>query len=461
VYRDQGNAGRDGDGKELCDLLIVFGDDVVLFSDKASAYPSTGDDGLDWRRWYGRTIRSAAKQLKGAERWIRQFPDRLFIDRACNVRLPIAVSETSRLRVHRVIVAHGSVNRCKARLGGSGSLIIRPGIREAIRPTSADRGEEPFTLGIPPEAGGFVHVLDDTTLPRLLRTLDTVADFIAYLRRKEAFINSGRLGMAAGEEELLGVYLKDVNADDEHDFVIPGDELILLPEGHWEKFVSSPEHAAQVEADRVSYVWDHLIEELTSTLFQDTAYDPSVVGIANTEPLLRRLAKENRTQRRFLGESLLEVARRADSQVRAARTFLSRENPSQAYVFIALDPAATDTPELYREVRRMLMHAYSLVARRQNPELREVVAVGTESAKESLRSFDAAFLDVAEWTAEQEEQARLLEDKGEVMKAAARVEWTGAEYPVTSGVRPSAGGPSRNKPCPCGSGRNYKNCHGR
>ena len=36
--------------KELCDLLVVFGDDVVIFSDKSCTYLDSGDPMLDWSR---------------------------------------------------------------------------------------------------------------------------------------------------------------------------------------------------------------------------------------------------------------------------------------------------------------------------------------------------------------------------------------------------------------------------
>jgi hypothetical protein len=38
VFRDQGQR-NGGDGKEVCDLLVVFGDDIIIFSDKDCAFP--------------------------------------------------------------------------------------------------------------------------------------------------------------------------------------------------------------------------------------------------------------------------------------------------------------------------------------------------------------------------------------------------------------------------------------
>ena len=46
VFRDQGNkAGCDG--KEICDLLVVCGEDILIFSDKDCHFPNTGTIDLD------------------------------------------------------------------------------------------------------------------------------------------------------------------------------------------------------------------------------------------------------------------------------------------------------------------------------------------------------------------------------------------------------------------------------
>lgn len=67
-----------GDGKELCDLLVVCGRYIIIFSEKTIAWPN-GELHVGWRRWAKRAISKAAKQAKGAERWITEFPDRIFL----------------------------------------------------------------------------------------------------------------------------------------------------------------------------------------------------------------------------------------------------------------------------------------------------------------------------------------------------------------------------------------------
>jgi hypothetical protein len=97
---------QNGEGKEVCDLLVVFGDHIIIFSDKHCAFPSTGDVSVDWGRWFKRAILEGAGQLWGAERWIRTFPNRLFLDRACKHRFPVPLPTPHSARYHLIAIAN-------------------------------------------------------------------------------------------------------------------------------------------------------------------------------------------------------------------------------------------------------------------------------------------------------------------------------------------------------------------
>src|ERR1044072_810921 len=120
LYRDQGIGTRGGEGAELCDLLVVFEDHVLIFSDKNCDFPDLADKELAWRRWYKKAIRDSAKQVWGAERWIRQNPSRIFLDRACTRRFPIDFPDAARAKFHRIVVAHDHTGRRRAAIGGTG-----------------------------------------------------------------------------------------------------------------------------------------------------------------------------------------------------------------------------------------------------------------------------------------------------------------------------------------------------
>jgi len=252
VFRDQkAAAGGKGDGKELCDLLVVFENHVIIFSDKDCRFDDTGDLQVAWARWFKKAIQNSAKQVWGAERWIRQFPNRFFLDRRCTIPFPINLPNPAKMIVHRIVVAHDASRACKQQLGGSGSLMIDSGL------VGEAHLNMPFTIGQIDPAKGYVHVFDDTTLDIVMSTLDTITDFTVYLTKKEQFLTGNKIVMAAGEEELLAIYLRKLNRAGEHDFVIPGGyDCLSFPEGFWDEFVRSPERQAQIESDRISYSWD-------------------------------------------------------------------------------------------------------------------------------------------------------------------------------------------------------------
>jgi hypothetical protein len=70
VYRDQFDSPTAKIGKEVCDLLVVFENHIIIFSDKDCVYPDGENEELNWRRWYKRAVQKSTEQIWGAERWI-------------------------------------------------------------------------------------------------------------------------------------------------------------------------------------------------------------------------------------------------------------------------------------------------------------------------------------------------------------------------------------------------------
>ena len=100
------------DGKELCDLLVVCDPHVIIFSEKSIGWPEKPID-IAWPRWFRKAVAASTDQLRGAERWINEYPDRIFLDRECLKPLPLAFPTKERRRVHRVVVAHGAARACR------------------------------------------------------------------------------------------------------------------------------------------------------------------------------------------------------------------------------------------------------------------------------------------------------------------------------------------------------------
>lgn len=147
--------------KELTDLLVVFGNDVVLFSDKSCAYPDSGDVALDWARWHRRSIMESARQIKQAEEWIRKQSKRVYLNAKATEPLPVALPPPELARIHRVCVALGASGRAKFEIGRNTLSII---------PAAVD-GEVAFAVGRLSSIKGWVHVFDDQTLSIVLSEL--------------------------------------------------------------------------------------------------------------------------------------------------------------------------------------------------------------------------------------------------------------------------------------------------
>lgn len=108
VFTDEGRSKGKGDGKELCDLLVIFGNDILIFSDKQCEFIPHADVKVAWGRWYKRAIEKSANQLAGAKSWILRHADRLYLDRQCQHRLPIEIPDLEHCRIHLIAVAKGA-----------------------------------------------------------------------------------------------------------------------------------------------------------------------------------------------------------------------------------------------------------------------------------------------------------------------------------------------------------------
>ena len=465
IYRDQGNSSNKGDGKEVCDLLVIFDNHVIIFSDKACSFPSSENIEVDWSRWYRKAVKKSADQIWGAERWLFSHPDRIFLDKQCQKKFPLLLPDKSKAKIHRIVTAHAVSKKCISELGGSGSLMIVPSIVGDMHFSDKSRSCLPFTIGQVDPQKGYVHVFDDTTLEIVMKTLDTVSDFVSYLGKKEAFITSGKLLSASGEDDLLAYYLKHVDYEGQHVFHIDSDaDAIIIREGIWNNFVNSPERKAQIEADEISYSWDKLIELFLTHIFNGTSYYLSHIDISEQEKGLRLLARENRTRRRMLSLALHEILEKTPAHMRVTRTLLPSHLGDPYYLFLLLPRREHIDEKNYRDVRGSLLQQYCMITKLNFPEALDIVGIATESGIDSrYRSEDFLYYNARGWTKEEKTQAQKYETKLKELGMIGERTMTKKiikEYPVSVIDKNKLKGSARNKPCPCGSGKKNKKCCG-
>jgi len=114
------------DGKELCDLLVVFRDTVIIFSDKDCDFQEDSNIEKAWDRWYKKAIIKSAKQIYGAEKELKRNSDKIFLDSKRQKPFPLAIPTNNEMRIYRVAVARGAKDACiKFFDGGSGSFVER------------------------------------------------------------------------------------------------------------------------------------------------------------------------------------------------------------------------------------------------------------------------------------------------------------------------------------------------
>lgn len=350
-------------------------------------------------------------------------------------------------------------------LGGSGSLMIAPRVIGSMHTKSDEGGCQPFTIGQIDPKKGYVHVFDDTSLNIVMETLDTITDFVMYLTKKERFIQSGQLVWAAGEEDLLAYYLKDINNDGEHDFIVPNNfNALVIPEGLWEGFLRNPRRKAQIEEDKVSYMWDMLIERFNKHILARTQYFTTSSTVRQSERSMRFLAREPRTRRRMLASSLLNLLETRPFSMKRARVLQPSRPGDPYYVFLLLPWFDRRSEEENREVRYKLLEAYCKVTKLMYPNAQDIMGIATEtgSVLSEHRSEDAIYLNARYWTDEDQADAKQLQQDLSILTTiTGPFKSVEQEYPQvpTQPVQPMKGR-ERNTPCPCGSGKKYKKCCG-
>ena len=433
LYRDQGC------GKELCDTLVVFDRDIIVFSDKSCVYPDTGDPVQDWARWFKRSIRDSARQVYGAERWIRHHPRRIFLDPACEHRFQLCLPPPDEMRVHRVVVARGAGTRCSDFFGGdTGSLMVRSDLvgDSHINPQAGPLGI--FRIGQLNPDKGYIHVFDDENLDIVLSELDTVSDFVRYLRRKEAFLCSGRVVLATGEEDLLAHYLIHTNDDGDHDFVVPDDANVVEFDHLYKRISQDDRYLAKKSADKISYLIDNLIEHVSRSATDRTLIAGNELPVRDYERALRVLAAESRLTRRHLARALLDLL----SSSRTAghpksRSVVSSDKSGTGYCFLVCPYPTGRDYEQYRRGRSLLLGDYCTALKSRYPDLQHIVGYAMEPVDQAGRSQDLLYLDATHWTEEDPRKARTTQREGGLLSAPTVTHVHESEYPASSGLEVS------------------------
>ncbi len=424
VHRDEIVNGQRA-GREICDLLVVCGEHVIIFSDKDIGW--TGRDiQQSWSRWYRKAVIEGSQQLYGAEKWIRNNPNRIFTDVRCEQPLPVGIPASP--IIHLVLVTHGAEQACSDSFDGdSGSFMIAPTEQEM-------RGAVPFIIGDVDPSRTFIHILNNANLDIVMLEFDTITDFTNYLAEKTSLVRSGRLVTAAGEEELVAYYLTHMVSKDRHGFPHPknraweASDRLALSSGHYKSMSLNPQYLAKKEADKISYLWDHLIEVFTKYLLKGTTIVPQGERFDLKQHALgvRYMAQEPRVMRRMLGGCIDGMMKKSHLQDKTFGCMLpANDHPDETgYVFLTLAHLKSHFVggyEQYRQTRSSMLSAYCLCILKKNPFLKRIVGIASEPVPQSgeLRttSEDMALVRQPEqWTDDLENELNRLQTHHDIFR---------------------------------------------
>lgn len=346
-------------GKELCDVLVVCEPDVIIFSVKDIKLKGGPKPFVGERRWQRKAIEESCNQIYGAERIIASSPSVTRHDDLPGLAFPASAN------IHRIAIAFGGRGKTGLPFGDFGR--------------------------------GFVHVFDERSTMTLLSELDTITDFVNYLRAKEQFFRSPTVAIPEGtEEDLLALYLhQGRNFPAQYDCVVVGPNL-------WGEFQSKPEYQRKSAADVASYVWDRLIDTFCEdALNNNLEFGPDLKG---TERAIRMMAREDRFSRRILGKSFREFI----DESQTVRSRMVRSPSGVVYVFLAMPH---DTRRDYRVAE---LGTRCFVARGLNQDATTVVGIATEKYEKGKGfSLDLVHLYIPRWTAKnQSDMVAMQRDLG-------------------------------------------------
>lgn len=453
VYSNEGFS-KNKTGKEVCDLLVVFENNVIIFSDKDTSFNSEIELSVAWKRWFRASVKDSIKQLYGAEKFIREHNDRLFIDASCETPFPVRFGDETRfflISVTNNITSAAQAFFDNVAKGSSGTLINVPyyNIEECM--------ENPFYIGDFFPGKTFVHVLDEISLKLILTELDTISDFLDYLKEKERVIRNGYLGLSPGEEDTLGAYLLGEGTIIDG-ASLPENHFAVIAEHEWISYTKSINYQIQLSYKKGSFFWDETIERFSNSILNATVGLGRDSDFHSHEETVRQLAAESRRARYYLAKSFLEKFKKVPSDRRSSRLVESIDEKGKFYIYIFLPRDKGQSYDDYRLERLTYVQNYSLVAKYKYPEMKKLILIATESKDSEGRSEDIMYCRFdSPLSKDERDLARRICKEEKILNDIVQKVSGGGEEQVPFRRKDKIG---RNDPCYCGSGLKYKKCHG-
>lgn len=278
-----------GDKKEICDLLIIFQKNLIIISVKNYSFNG------NYQRYFNSTLKKAVAQINGAERKLFNKSSKIQFNHPETGSFVFNPDDYD--SVHRIIININTIP------------LFHPG-------------------GLVTKNQEFAHVFNWSSFLGVVTELNTIPDFIEYLKAREiAFKNKVFIMMLGKEEE----WSKEVNLEffnyttellnEKKKFILfSGSELDLLADyffnerkfnenfylneldgasiqldGKWEQYIKREEVKNKKKEDSISYFVDEFVKR--EVLYRN---DTNNIKIAT------ELLSLSRFERRIVGKTFFE-----------------------------------------------------------------------------------------------------------------------------------------------------------
>jgi hypothetical protein len=378
-------------GKELSDLVVVFGDNVIIFSDKACVY-----DEAQPERWRREAIDCSVKQLSGALRELASATPRLFTDAKARERSSLAdiLPPPERRRFHLVGIARPDHD--------PGHLPSNwAGLQMVSHPTGDPLDVVPVLID-----EHVVHIFDGPTIDLLLDNLDTTPDFIAYLAGRARALREA-VRYTFREQDLLAASIFNWGAGEGASPQVP--ELDSIHAGQWEDYLRSGRAELSRDANASSRTIDRLIQHF-DRCFVEGAFTGERPEYQPHEFAMRLLAAESRFSRRMIVATLDDLMREDNQTTFWSATVPSPFQPGIRYVWLTYPhPPAEAPPEAVEAyIDHKLWQRVLVTAGQFESETIVGIALPNRECTDNvvkMRVFDAS-----KWTDDDRRQGLAIED---------------------------------------------------
>lgn len=340
--------------KELCDVLVVCGNYVLIISVKDIRVSNHSDKKVQYERWVKKAVEDSAKQIYGAERFLKTANNVFAKNRTNKISLP----PVSQRIIFRIAIAFGS--------------------------------DSTFPLPYGDFGQGFVHVFDEETTSILLTELDTIADFTRYLTDKVQFLK-GKYFSIPKESDFLAFYIQTgLDVDEKVDSIVSDGGL-------WESYVESEEYVEWQRLLPQSKIWDYMIAQLHDYHISEETTDERRNEL---EEAIRVINQESRINRIELG-GILDNALQRKLRARMLRPL---KDAKHCYVFMPLTSKNWEGKEKELELR-------CIVARMDNSTVERVIGISFGNNGDGQDVYDICSHYIPEMSEEFITRAKEVQDE--------------------------------------------------